>query len=74
MSKGITMHPVVSSNVAGLGHHHGDVLRVQYKNGGVYDFEGVTEERFNEVMQLESIGRAINQLGIKGRKVVEDSP
>lgn len=70
MSK-ITMHKVTSSNVAEIGHHHGDILRVQFKSGHVYDYIGVPEKTFDKIMAAESIGKAINGLGIKGHMVAE---
>jgi hypothetical protein len=67
----ITMKAVTSSNVAMIGHHHGDVLRVEFKNGGIYDYIGVTEPMFDKILGAESVGRAVNQLGIKGNRVEE---
>jgi len=68
----ITLHKVESSNVAAIGHHHGDVLRVQFKSGHVYDYIGVTEPMFDKILEAESVGKAINGLGIKGNRVMED--
>jgi len=68
----IKMQQVESSNVSAIGHHHGDVLRVRFKSGGLYDYIGVTEPMFKEIAQAESVGKAINGLGIKGNRVVED--
>jgi len=68
----IKMQAVESSNVSAIGHHHGDVLRVRFKSGGLYDYIGVTEPMFKQIAQAESVGKAINGLGIKGNKVIEE--
>lgn len=67
----IKMQAVKSSNVESIGHHHGDILRVRYMNGGEYDFIGVTLPMFNKLSEAESIGRAIKDLNIKGNRVIE---
>lgn len=71
MSK-IEMHKVESSNVAAIGHHHGDILRVRFKSGHEYDYIGVTAKMFNDIATAESVGKAVNGLGIKGNRVIED--
>lgn len=78
MKNQITMHQVESSNVKAIGHHHGDVLRVEFKSGGVFDYKGINQAQFEAIRSAESIGKAVNgfvvkELGIKGRKVVEDA-
>lgn len=69
---GIKMHPVESSNVSAIGHHHGDILRVRFKSGQMYDYIGVTEPMFDKIIEAESVGKAINGLGIKGNRVIEE--
>lgn len=51
--------PVTSSNVEAVGWE-ADTLRVRYKNGGVYDYRGVPERIFQELLAAESAGKFIN--------------
>lgn len=58
------MKAVSSSNIAAVGFD-GGTLRVQFTNGAQYDYSGVSEELYNQLMAAESIGRFFNQ-NIKG--------
>lgn len=64
------MHPVESSSISAIGHKDG-VLRVKYKNGGLYNFYGVTAEEFHHLKGAKSIGKHLNRMKIPGRKHVE---
>ena len=45
------MHKVVSSNVAAVGYDKpSQVLRVQFIRGGVYEYSGVREALFEEML------------------------
>jgi hypothetical protein len=55
-----TMKPVTSSNIAAIGHD-GKAMIVQFKNGGMYMYDGVPADTFNEAMVAESIGRFLSQ-------------
>ncbi len=66
------MIPVDSKAIESIGHDGADTLRVQYKNGGLYDFNGVHPAEVNAILQADSAGKYLNSLGIKGEKVKAD--
>lgn len=43
-----------------------DILRVEYKHGGIYDFIGVTKEVYESLMEAKSKGSFMH-LNIKDR-------
>lgn len=53
--------------------HEGDKLRVQFKHGGLYEYQGVTAEEFAALLAAESVGKAyhalIKEKGIQGVKI-----
>lgn len=50
--------PVTSSSIAAIGHDPAtNVLEVQFKNGGVYAYEGVTADHFDALMKAPSLGK-----------------
>ena len=51
----IDTHKVKSGNIDAIGHDDG-VLRVRFKNGGVYDYSGVSANEFDELRRADSIG------------------
>lgn len=55
---------VVSSNVKKIGYENGK-LYVLY-SGGLYEYDGVTKEIYEELLASESKGKYISQ-NIKGR-------
>ena len=59
------MIPVKSSNIKAAGHE-ANTMRVEFTNGTVYDYPGVSAELFNNFMQAESQGRYYHQF-IKGK-------
>lgn len=65
------MTPVVSSNVAEIGHE-GTTMRIMFKGGALYDYSPVSAEEFKDFKESESQGRHLHQWGIKGTKVVEE--
>jgi len=69
----IEMIPVESSNLLGFGHDSVKTLRVWFKNGTRYDYIGLPESDFFDLVNAESAGKAYNALmkerGIKGVKL-----
>lgn len=55
------LHPVQSSNVAGIAHD-GDALFVKFNNGAVWRYSGVPAAHFEEMKSpaCESVGRFFN--------------
>ena len=51
------MITVQSSNIAALDHTN-DVLTVRFHNGGLYEYQNVTEAEFEELLTAPSVGRA----------------
>lgn len=60
------MFPVESSNVAKIGHASPATLFVEFKNGGVYAYNGVDEPLFDRLRRADSIGKFLNS-EIKGK-------
>ena len=52
---------VSSTNVAAIGFDAGtETLEVEFHNGGIYQYYGVPEHMFAELMQAPSAGRFFN--------------
>lgn len=61
--------PVKSSNVQAVGYDPDEkVLRVAFRNGGVYDYPAVPPEMYESLLKSESIGRFVAQVVRNGRK------
>ncbi len=59
----VELLPVESSNIAAIGYAEGyNLLRVQFKDGSVYDYPGVTPEIHADLMNSESKGQFLNYL------------
>lgn len=52
---GIQLTPVKSSNISKLGWNDG-VLHVEFKNGGLFSYSGITNQMYNELLGAGSIG------------------
>ena len=69
----IEMIPVESSNLKGFGHDGEKTLRVWFLNGTAYDYVGIEEGKFFDLVNAPSAGKAYNALvketGIKGIKL-----
>jgi len=53
--------PVSSSNVSSVGYDPGSkTLEVEYNNGEVYQYDGVPQDRYEELMAATSKGRFLN--------------
>lgn len=63
-------HSVTSSNVCSIAHK-GTVLHVKFRHGGIYEYLNVSQEQFEELKGAESVGKHLNSMGLKGRKVTE---
>lgn len=51
------MTPVKSESIAAIAHDPvTKVLTVQFKNGGVYRYDGVSSDHHAELMRADSIG------------------
>lgn len=54
----IEMQPVVSSNIAMLGHDPAtETMRVQFTNGTTYEYANVPAGVYEDLRNAESIGR-----------------
>jgi hypothetical protein len=51
--------PVVSSNLASVGHED-TTLEVEFKNGQLYHYFGVSQELYQELLNAESVGKFLN--------------
>lgn len=51
----IPLTPVKSSNISKLGWHDG-VLHVEFSNGGLFSYAGVSNQLYNELLIAKSIG------------------
>lgn len=56
-----TLTPVESSNVSAVGYEDGKLV-VQFHNGDVWEYEGVDELEYREVLQADSVGSAIHEI------------
>lgn len=68
------LKPVKSSNIAGIGYKDG-TMRVQFSNGNIYEYQGVTEKDYRELMSADSIGSAFHfsiKSQYEGRKIEPD--
>lgn len=54
-----TVVPVESSNLASVGHAD-NVLRVNFKNGTAYEYDGVPEQVFQDILGADSAGKTFN--------------
>jgi hypothetical protein len=57
----IARHPVQSSTILSVGYTSG-VLEVEFKSGGVYRYNGVTPDIYQQLMESESVGKAFHSL------------
>ena len=65
--KEIPMTGCISSNVDSYGFDQSTgTMRVKFNNGSEYDYNGVTQETFDEFSKSESKGRFISE-NIKGK-------
>ena len=59
---------VKSSNIDSVGFSNG-VMEIKFKNGGTYQYTGVTKDSFNELVNAKSVGKHLNSMGLKGHKI-----
>lgn len=57
---GIQLTPVKSSNIAKLGWNDG-VMHVEFNNGGLFSYPGVTNQKYNDLLAAKSIGKHFDQ-------------
>ena len=63
----IEREAVVSSNLAEVGYDPAsEILEVMFRNGGIYQYYGVSSLAHEQMMEAESIGRHFNS-NIKGK-------
>lgn len=60
---------VESSNINSVRLYEGD-LYVEFKAGAKYKYYCVTVEKYNELLESDSVGRFVNK-HIKGQHIVE---
>ncbi len=63
-------HHVTSSNIESVAHK-GTVLHVKFKHGGTYEYLDVSQEQFLGLKHAESVGKHLNSMGLKGKKVTQ---
>lgn len=63
---------VKSSNIESVAHD-GTTLHVQYRHGGLYEFEGVSKDDFNELLNADSIGKHLNSMNLLGLRIDKES-
>ncbi len=57
------MQPVESSQIAAIGYEQTQqVLRVEFKNGALYEYQNVEPETHASLMAAESVGSLFNQV------------
>ena len=50
-----------SSNIAEIGYNPDErTLQVMFKRGGIYNYEGVTQDGYDSLMKAESKGKFFN--------------
>jgi len=63
---------VKSTNVKSVGHE-GDVLEVEFKNGGIYHYEGIDANMFGNLLKSPSVGsfvaKTVRPSAIKAKKI-----
>ena len=64
------MEKVDSSNVEAIGHE-GDVMHVEFKHGGTYEYKGVTAAGVAKLKGVHSIGVHLRKMDVKGVKLPE---
>lgn len=54
--------PVQSSNIASIGYDQDiEILEVEFLDGSIYEYKGVTEFVYNELMSASSHGTYLNR-------------
>jgi hypothetical protein len=67
----IPVRPVDSSLAHSVGHDaDADILRIQFKSGGTYDYFAVPAEKHQEMLKADSIGKYFHS-EIRGRHQYE---
>lgn len=67
------MQPVESSNIEAIGHDPvANVMHVQFKHGGTYEYQGVTEAGFKKLAEAPSVGGFLRKMEVKGVKLQEE--
>ncbi len=54
-------HPVSSSRIANVGWEN-DVMEVQFHNGAVYQYYGVSQSEYQNFLNSPSLGSALSRL------------
>jgi hypothetical protein len=66
----VELKPVESSNIAAIGYAEGyNLLRVQFRDGSVYDYPGVSPEKHAGLMDSESKGHYLADCIGKGTRI-----
>ena len=54
-------HPVSSSRIANVGWEN-DVMEVQFHNGAIYQYYGVSQSEYQNFLNSPSLGSALSRL------------
>ena len=54
-------HPVSSSRIANVGWEN-DIMEVQFHNGTVYQYYGVSQSEYHNFLNSPSLGSALSRL------------
>ncbi len=54
-------HPVSSSRIANVGWEN-DIMEVQFHNGAVYQYYGVSQSEYQSFLNSPSLGSALSRL------------
>jgi hypothetical protein len=64
----LNLYAVKSSNIDSMGRI-GTSTFVLYKNNSLYLFKNMAEQQYLDIMNSESIGKALHATGLKGEKI-----
>ena len=63
------MQPVISRNVRAVGYdEENKTLTVEFRSGGIYQYQGVQPEMYADLLAAESVGRFVSQVLRAGRR------
>lgn len=57
--------PVTSSTISAIGHE-GDKMQVQFKNGTIYEYSGISKNLYDTIVNAESVGKRFASLKTTG--------
>ena len=55
--------PVDSSNIESIGYDAASkILEVEFRNGSIYQYKGISQEIYNELMEADSVGSFLHRI------------